>query len=94
MAAVNYDRAGAPTCGRTGFSRLATRASAVARDAGYIAHRSLLVDMKVLWLTVVNLIRREGIQGANGETPGFPLPDGGSTPSFAAAASSNDGGRS
>ena len=62
-------------------------------DLWYVAHRSLVVDMKVLWLTVVNLIRREGIQGADGENPGFPLPDGGSTPSYAAAVSSNDGAR-
>jgi lipopolysaccharide/colanic/teichoic acid biosynthesis glycosyltransferase len=63
-------------------------------DLWYIAHRSLLLDLKVLWLTVINVIRPRGIQGVDGVNPGFPLPDGGSTPSYAAMATMDDGGRS
>jgi lipopolysaccharide/colanic/teichoic acid biosynthesis glycosyltransferase len=63
-------------------------------DLWYIAHRSVLVDLKVLWLTVMNVVRPRGIQGVDGINPGFPLPDGGSTPSYAAVAALDEGGRS
>jgi lipopolysaccharide/colanic/teichoic acid biosynthesis glycosyltransferase len=54
-------------------------------DLWYIAHRSLWIDLKVLWLTVMNVIRPQGITGAGGVNEGFPLADGGSTPSHAAS---------
>jgi lipopolysaccharide/colanic/teichoic acid biosynthesis glycosyltransferase len=63
-------------------------------DLWYIAHRSLLVDLKVLWLTVMNVVHPRGIHGVDGINPGFPLPDGGSTPSYAAVATMDDVGRS
>ena len=53
-------------------------------DLWYIANRSLWLDLKVLWLTMVNVIKPQGITGAGGINEGFPLPDGGSTPSHAA----------
>jgi len=54
-------------------------------DLWYIANRSLRVDLKVLWLTVLNVIRPRGITGAGGVNDGFPLADGGSTPAHAAS---------
>ena len=53
-------------------------------DLWYVANRSLLVDVKVLWLTVLRIVRPHGITGAGGVNPGFPLPDGGATASHAA----------
>ena len=54
-------------------------------DLWYIAHRSLWIDFKVLWLTGLNVIRPRGIMGAEGVNEGFPLPDGGTTASHAAS---------
>jgi lipopolysaccharide/colanic/teichoic acid biosynthesis glycosyltransferase len=54
-------------------------------DLWYIANRSPRVDLKVLWLTVLNVIRPRGITGAGGVNDGFPLADGGSTPAHAAS---------
>lgn len=55
-------------------------------DLWYIENRSLLLDLKVLWRTVKNIVRPEGITGEGGINQGFPLPDGGTTPSHAARA--------
>ena len=64
-------------------------------DLWYIANRSLRVDLKVLWLTVLNVIRPRGITGAGGVNDGFPLADGGSTPAHAASSAlSSDRGLS
>ncbi|MFW6033584.1 MAG: sugar transferase [bacterium] len=54
-------------------------------DLWYVANRSLLLDLKVLWLTVLNVIRPQGITGEGGVNHGFPTADGGSTESHAAA---------
>lgn len=54
-------------------------------DLWYIANRSFRLDLKVLWLTVLNVIRSRGITGDGGVNQGFPLADGGSTPSHAAS---------
>lgn len=54
-------------------------------DLWYIANRSLLVDLKVLWRTVLNVVRPQGISGEGGVNQGFPLPDGSATSSHAAA---------
>lgn len=54
-------------------------------DLWYIANRSLVVDLKILWRTVLNVVRPQGITGEGGVNQGFPLPDGQSTPSHAAA---------
>jgi lipopolysaccharide/colanic/teichoic acid biosynthesis glycosyltransferase len=63
-------------------------------DLWYILNRSMLVDLKILWLTARNVIRPHGITGAGGVNSGFPLADGGSTPSHAAApVLTADGGR-
>lgn len=62
-------------------------------DLWYIANRSLWVDLKVLGLTVLNVIRPRGITGAGGVNEGFPLADGGSTPAHAASSAlASDGG--
>jgi len=65
-------------------------------DLWYIANRSLWVDLKVLWLTVMNVIRPRGITGAGGVNEGFPLPDGRKTAIHAAASAltTEQGGRS
>jgi lipopolysaccharide/colanic/teichoic acid biosynthesis glycosyltransferase len=54
-------------------------------DLWYIAHRSLSIDLKVLFLTVKNVLKPEGVTGAGGVNEGFPLGDGRTTPSHAAA---------
>lgn len=62
-------------------------------DLWYIANRSLWVDLKVLCLTVLNVIKPRGITGAEGVNEGFPLADGGSTPAHAASSAlAADGG--
>ena len=43
-------------------------------DLWYIAHRSFSLDLKVLWLTVLNVIRPRGITGEGGVNEGFPVP--------------------
>jgi lipopolysaccharide/colanic/teichoic acid biosynthesis glycosyltransferase len=53
-------------------------------DLWYIANRSLQVDLRVLWLTFLNVVRPRGITGEGGVNTGFPLADGGSTPAHAA----------
>jgi len=62
-------------------------------DLWYIANRSLQVDLKVLWLTVLNLVRPRGITGDGGVNPGFPRAEGGSTPSNATASALVGDGR-
>jgi lipopolysaccharide/colanic/teichoic acid biosynthesis glycosyltransferase len=43
-------------------------------DLWYIAHRSLVLDLKIIWYTVLRLLRPTGITGAGGINPGFPGP--------------------
>ena len=54
-------------------------------DLWYIANRSFWLDLKVLGLTVLNLVRPRGITGEGGVNEGFPLGDGTSTASHAAS---------
>lgn len=54
-------------------------------DLWYVSNRSFRVDLKVLWMTLLSLVRPHGITGAGGVNEGFPLVDGGSTPSHAAS---------
>ena len=54
-------------------------------DLWYIKNRTLRLDLKVVWLTLKNLVRPQGITGEGGVNQGFPLADGGTTPSHAAA---------
>jgi hypothetical protein len=65
-------------------------------DLWYIANRSFWLDLKVLWRTVLNVIRPQGITGEGGVNEGFPLPDGRKTASHAAASAltMEQGGRS
>lgn len=37
-------------------------------DVWYVDHRSFILDLRILWLTVSTVLRREGISGANTET--------------------------
>ena len=41
-------------------------------DLWYVANRSLLLDLRIVGLTVLRLLRPAGITGAGGENPGFP----------------------
>jgi lipopolysaccharide/colanic/teichoic acid biosynthesis glycosyltransferase len=41
-------------------------------DLWYVAHRSLLLDLRIVALTVLHLLRPSGITGAGGQNPGFP----------------------
>jgi lipopolysaccharide/colanic/teichoic acid biosynthesis glycosyltransferase len=54
-------------------------------DLWYLANRTLLIDLKVLWLTVLNVLRPRNITGEGGVNTGFPLANGGSTLPHAAA---------
>jgi len=43
-------------------------------DLWYIEHRSLRLDLRIVWRTVLRLVRPTGIYGAGGVNQGFPLP--------------------
>jgi lipopolysaccharide/colanic/teichoic acid biosynthesis glycosyltransferase len=43
-------------------------------DLWYIAHRSLLLDLRIVTRTVRHLLRPTGVTGPGGHNPGFPLP--------------------
>jgi lipopolysaccharide/colanic/teichoic acid biosynthesis glycosyltransferase len=43
-------------------------------DLFYIEHRTLLLDARILALTVIALVRRQGVVGLDGRNPGFPVP--------------------
>ncbi len=43
-------------------------------DIWYIDNRTLLLELRILALTVRDLVRREGITGPGGVNQGFPLP--------------------
>ena len=43
-------------------------------DLWYVANRSLLLDLRILGLTVAQLVRPSGITAPGGENPGFPHP--------------------
>ena len=43
-------------------------------DLWYIAHRSLLLDLRIAALTVLRLVRPHGVTGEGGVNPGFPGP--------------------
>jgi len=43
-------------------------------DLWYIEHRSVKLDLRILWLTVLNVIRPHGVTAAGGVNPGFPQP--------------------
>jgi lipopolysaccharide/colanic/teichoic acid biosynthesis glycosyltransferase len=63
-------------------------------DLWYIANRSLLIDLRVLWRTALNVVRPQGITGDGGVNQGFPLGDGEATASHAAASAlTGDQGR-
>ena len=43
-------------------------------DLWYVEHRSLRLDLRILLLTVLALVRPDGITGAGGVNPGMPAP--------------------
>ncbi|WP_431677590.1 sugar transferase [Kitasatospora sp. KL5] len=65
--------------GLTGWAQVKGRNSItwperIELDLWYIAHRSLLLDLRILLLTVKVLLRPAGITAAGGVNPGFPAP--------------------
>jgi lipopolysaccharide/colanic/teichoic acid biosynthesis glycosyltransferase len=65
--------------GLTGWAQVSGRNSLtwsekIDQDLWYIAHRSLLLDLRIIALTVVQVIRPRGIYGYGAENPGF-VPD-------------------
>ena len=65
--------------GITGYAQVKGRNSItwperIELDIWYIDNRTLLLDLRILLLTVRNLVRREGITGPGGVNQGFPLP--------------------
>ncbi|MGI8684405.1 MAG: sugar transferase [Acidimicrobiales bacterium] len=68
--------------GITGYAQVKGRNSItwperIELDIWYIDNRTLLLDLRILLLTVRNLVRRDGITGPGGVNQGFPLPDPG-----------------
>jgi len=70
--------------GLTGWAQVNGRnslawAEKIEQDLWYIAHRSLLLDLRIMALTLVQVIRPRGIYGYGTENPGFtpelPSPD-------------------
>ncbi|MDP8929129.1 MAG: sugar transferase [Actinomycetota bacterium] len=66
--------------GLTGYAQVLGRNSIswperIELDLWYLEHRSLRLDLKIVALTVVALLKREGISGEGGVNPGFPLPE-------------------
>ena len=47
-------------------------------DLWYIEHRSIALDARIVWRTLLRLVRPSGIYGEGGVNQGFPIP-GGST---------------
>jgi lipopolysaccharide/colanic/teichoic acid biosynthesis glycosyltransferase len=43
-------------------------------DLHYLEHRRLALDLRILWRTVLLLVRPRGIYGEGGVNPGFPVP--------------------
>jgi len=39
-----------------------------ALDVWYVEHQNFLVDMKIIWLTIIRIIKREGINASNDTT--------------------------
>ncbi|WP_354638992.1 sugar transferase [Kitasatospora camelliae] len=65
--------------GLTGWAQVRGRNSIswperIELDLWYIANRSLVLDLRILVLTVKVLLRPTGITGAGGVNPGFPVP--------------------
>ncbi|MGV9271283.1 sugar transferase [Kitasatospora sp. NPDC003701] len=65
--------------GLTGWAQVRGRNSItwperIELDLWYVAHRSLLVDLRILALTVGVLLRPSGVTAAGGVNPGFPAP--------------------
>jgi len=66
--------------GITGYAQVKGRNSItwperIELDIWYIDNRTLLLDLRILLRTVLNLVRREGITGPGGVNQGFPLPE-------------------
>jgi lipopolysaccharide/colanic/teichoic acid biosynthesis glycosyltransferase len=49
-------------------------------DLWYIKHRSFFVDLRIIWLTVIGVLRPRGITGDGGVNEGFPVSDKAVTP--------------
>jgi lipopolysaccharide/colanic/teichoic acid biosynthesis glycosyltransferase len=65
--------------GLTGWAQVQGRNSIswperIELDLWYIAHRSLVLDLRILLLTVKVLLRPAGVTAAGGVNPGFPAP--------------------
>lgn len=71
--------------GMTGWAQVRGRNSIswperIDLDLWYVRHRSLWLDLRILWLTAVRLVRPDGVTGEGGVNPGFPLPEKGTLP--------------
>ena len=66
--------------GVTGWAQVTARNSVswperIELDIWYIEHRSLWLDLRILALTVLRVLRPQGVTAAGGENPDFPVPD-------------------
>ena len=71
--------------GLTGWAQVRGRNSItwpqrIELDLWYVEHHSLLLDARILVLTVKVLLRPSGITAAGGVNPGFPVPGTGAAP--------------
>jgi lipopolysaccharide/colanic/teichoic acid biosynthesis glycosyltransferase len=60
-------------------------------DLYYIEHRNVALDVRILWRTVLHVLRQSGIYGEGGVNQGFPAPED-SAASDTDAASAEPGG--
>ena len=77
--------------GLTGWAQVRGRNSItwpqrIELDLWYVEHHSLLLDARILVLTVKVLLRPSGITAAGGGNPGFPVPGTGAAPTASPAA--------
>ncbi len=77
--------------GLTGWAQVRGRNSItwpqrIELDLWYVEHHSLLLDARILVLTVKVLLRPSGITAAGGVNPGFPVPGTGAAPTASPAA--------
>lgn len=77
--------------GLTGWAQVRGRNSItwpqrIELDLWYVEHHSLLLDARILVLTVKVLLRPSGITAAGGVNPGFPVPGTAAAPTTSPAA--------
>jgi lipopolysaccharide/colanic/teichoic acid biosynthesis glycosyltransferase len=81
--------------GLTGWAQVNGRNSIdwptrIEMDLWYIEHRSVRLDLRILWLTVLRLLHPSGVTAEGGINPGFPAPELAAQSSLPQARSQNE----